>query len=147
MKVILLENINKLGQRGALVEVKEGFARNYLIPQGKALEATKENLSFFKRKEEKERRVKEKEKKQALELAEKISKLSLTLACPAKDNEELYGSVTPQMIVSLLKEEGYEVSKDAVILEETIKKLGIYKVKVELYPEVVSEFKLWVVKK
>ncbi len=147
MKIILLEDIKKLGSKGTVVEVKEGFARNYLIPQAKALEATQKNLSLLKRKEEREKKLREKEKKKALELAEKISKLSLTLPCPAKDNEELFGSVTPQMIVSSLKEEGYEVSKDAILLEESIKKLGIYKIKVKLHPEVISEFKLWVVKK
>ncbi|HEC69475.1 MAG TPA: 50S ribosomal protein L9 [Candidatus Omnitrophica bacterium] len=147
MKIILLEDIEKLGSTGEIVEVKDGFARNYLLPQAKALEATPENILIFQRKKEKEERNKEKQRQKALEFAEELSKISLTVACPAKENEELFGSVTPQMIVSALKEEGYEIDKDKIKIEEPIKKLGIYKVKIEIYPEVMAEVKLWVVKK
>jgi len=147
MKIILLEDIKKLGSRGEVVEVKDGFARNYLFPQAKALEATSENILIFQKKKEKEERKKEKQRQKALEFAEVLSKISLTVACPAKENEELFGSVTPQMIASALKEEGYEIDKDKIKIEEPIKRLGIYKVKVEVHPEVMAEVKLWVVKK
>lgn len=147
MKVILLENIEKLGGQGSIVEVKDGFARNYLIPQRKALEATASNISFFKTKEEREKRKEERERQKFLKVAQELSKLSLTIPSQVKQDEEIFGSVTPQMIVLALKNEGYQIGKEAIIIDEPIKRLGIYKIKVKLYQDVSAELKVWVVKK
>ena len=145
MKIILIEDIDNLGKKGKILEVKKGFARNYLLPQGKALPATEENLHFFKLKEDKETRLKNRQKEDARELADKLSKLSLTLPCEAKDNEELFGSVNAKSISSALEEEGFNIEKEKILLEEPIKKLGIYNIKIKLLSEVEAEFKLWVV--
>jgi large subunit ribosomal protein L9 len=147
MRVILLQDIAKLGDRGNILEVKDGFARNFLLPCGKALEATEDNISLLKVKQDKDRKLQVKEDKVAQDLADKISKLSLTLTCEAKANEELFGSVTSSMIAAGLKDEGHDIDKDKIILEEPIKQLGIYNVKIRLSPSVDTEVKIWVVKK
>jgi len=147
MKIILLKDIDKLGSKGDIVEVKDGYARNYLIPKGFALEATPYNLEVFEKKKRQEEIKYEKRKKEALVLAEKISHLSLTLPVQAKEDEELYGSVNQKMISKALKEEGYDIDEEKIVLPEPIKKLGIYNIKLKLHPEVEAEFKLWVVKK
>jgi len=147
MKVILTKDVERLGKKGSVLEVKDGFARNYLLPKGAALQATGRNLQLLKIKEDKESRLRNQQKKATQGLAEQIARLSLTLPCQAKDNEELFGSVSAQMIASLLKEEGYEIDKEKIAIPEPIKKLGIYSIKLKLLPEVETEFKLWVVKK
>ena len=147
MKIILLKDIERLGNKGKVLDVKDGFARNYLLPQGEALPATDENIRMLKLGEEKEKRSKERDKKTAQKLAEEISKVSLTIACQAQDNEELFGSVNVQMIASALKEEGYDIDKESIILPEPIKKLGIYHIRLRLSSDVDAEFKVWIVKK
>ena len=147
MRVILLSDIKKLGKKGQVVQVKAGYARNYLLPSRLAQTATDENLKLIQLREEKEKHRLQKEKGQAQELAEKLSKLSLTIASVAKEDEELFGSVNAQAISQGLSSEGFEIDKEKILLEAPIKKLGIYEIKVELMPEVETSFKLWVVKK
>ncbi|MBN2120749.1 MAG: 50S ribosomal protein L9 [Candidatus Omnitrophica bacterium] len=147
MKVILVSDIEGLGSKGKILEVKDGFARNYLLPQGKAFEATESNIRILRTREDKDNKLKEKDRKLAQGLAEKLSKLSLTLACQAKNNEELFGSVNAGMIASGLKEEGFDIDKEKIELPEPIKNLGIYNVKVRLQADVEAEVKIWVVKK
>ncbi len=147
MKIILLKDIKNLGEAGAVVKVKDGYARNYLLPCRLAEESTPQNLHLLHLRKEKSRHLEEKNKQEASGIASKISKLSLTIPCQAKDDEELFGSVTAQIIAKTLKEEGFDINKGKIILPEPIKKLGIYKVKVQLFPNVEAEFKLWVVKK
>ena len=147
MRVILIQDMAKLGERGKVLEVKDGFARNFLLPQRKALEATDDNIRLLKIREDKAKKVQAKEDKVATDFAERLSKLSLTLPCEAKANEELFGSVTSSMIAASLKDEGYEIDKEKIILEEPIKRLGIYNLKIRLSSSVDAEVKIWVVKK
>jgi large subunit ribosomal protein L9 len=147
MKVILIQDVAKLGEQGEILEVKDGFARNFLLPQGKALEATDDNIRFLKIREDKGKKIQAKETQAAQDLAEKLSRLSLTLPCEAKANEELFGSVSSSMIAAGLKDEGYEIDKEKIILTEPIKRLGIYNLKIHLSSSVCAEVKIWVVKK
>lgn len=147
MKIILLEDVRRLGSQGDLVEVKDGYGRNYLIPKKLALPANQKNLKKLSQlKKEKESR-KEKEMKDLSKIKEKIKGLSLTVTAEAQEDETLYGAITDKQIQALLKQEQIEVAKDKIVLEEPIKKLGVYKIKVKISNDLESDFRLWVVKK
>ncbi len=147
MKVILLKDAGKLGSEGDDVEVKDGYARNYLIPQGIALEASDKN--FKKLQEIKKARLKiaEKEKERFLELKERIKKVSLTITAEAKENEELYGAISEAQILKQLKTEGIDLQKGQLVLDEPIEKLGVFNLEVKLHSEVKASLRVWVVKK
>ena len=145
MKIILLESIGKLGKEGDVVDVAGGYARNYLIPKKKALSYSKGNLKRF----EEIKRLKDIQyrhsKEEAEKLAEKLNAISVTSVVKAGENEKLYGSVTTGDIAELLKKEGYEIDKRKIVIEEPIKKLGVYTIPIKLHPEVQASIKLWVV--
>ena len=146
MEVILLSDVEKLGNAGDVVAVKEGYARNYLVPQKKAILCTKGNRKMI---EEQKRLValrKGKEKERFMQLAEKISSISCTISAQAGEEDKLYGAVTNADIQKALTTEGIELDKRKIQLEEPIKKLGIYTVEIELHPEVKASLKVWVVK-
>ena len=146
MQIVLKEDIDKLGRRGEIVKVADGYARNYLLPLGKALPATAGNLKVIER--EKRRYVvrltKEKEENQAL--AGRIQALSLTLVRKVGESDVLYGSVTSGDVAESLSKEGIVVDKRRIQLSEPIKSLGIYTIPIRLHPEVTAEVKVWVVK-
>ena len=146
MEIILLQKISKLGNMGDTVRVKQGFGRNYLIPTGKALRATKENKAFF---EETKAKLLE-ENKEAIEKAEKlrteVESLKLAVVRSASDTGMLYGSVTTRDISNLISDEGVTVSRKQVALDQPIKELGIYDVSIIFHPEVQSIIKLRVVR-
>jgi len=146
MKVILLEDVNKLGRKGESVEVKDGFARNYLIPARLAEEATEANLESLKLRDKKESRLIKQQKLKDEETAKELSKVSITIPAKAKNEEELFGSVNNKMISEALQAENHQVFPEKIILPEPIKRLGIYNVKVKVSSEVETEIKLWVVK-
>ena len=145
MKVILKEKVNKLGKLGDVVEVKEGYARNFLLPQGKALEATKGNLKNFEDFKRKEQKKIEQEISEAKKLAAKIEKVSCTIVMQAHE-DHLYGAVTNADIANALQSEGIVVDKKDILLEDPIKELGVYQVDVKIHPEVKQQVKVWVVK-
>ena len=147
MKVILLEAIDKLGKIGDVVTVKEGFARNFLIPQKKARLATAGNMKSLESLKKKEAAETAKQVEAARALANRISSLSLTISAEAGDEEKLFGSVTSDAISDALKDEGITIDKKDVIIEEPIKKLGVYQVTVKVHPEVKASLRLWIVKK
>ena len=140
MRVILLENIKKIGSIGDVIEVKRGFARNFLIANKKALYASKENvLQVEKIKSELSKKDNEK-KKEAREIAEKINKKEFNVKKLATENNELYGSVKPTEISKLIKEENKIDIKPSMIQPvEEIKALGKFKVKISLHSEVDAE--------
>ncbi|MCP4649344.1 MAG: 50S ribosomal protein L9 [PVC group bacterium] len=146
MKVILKEAIQKLGSVGEVVDVKTGYARNFLIPQGKALIANKQNLKLFEDSNRVETKKLEKEKQSAEEIAKKLAHVSCTIVMQANE-EQLYGAVTNADIAKSLEQEGMQIDKKDIILEEPIKALGVYHVVVKLHPEVKQQVKVWVVKK
>ena len=136
MQVILLERIGRLGQMGDVVKVKDGYARNFLLPLGKALRATKENQAEFEK-----RRVQLEARN--LELKGEAEKVAATLAGKtfvtirqAGDTGQLYGSVSPRDMAEVISEGGFSVDKRQVIIEKPIKTLGLHEVKVQLHPEV-----------
>jgi large subunit ribosomal protein L9 len=136
MEVILLERVAKLGQMGEVVRVKDGFARNYLLPQGKALRATKENRSRFeKMKVELEARNLE-QKSEAQKVAQKLDGQSFTVLRQAAEGGQLYGSVSPRDLATLVSEKGFAVNRAQIALNTPIKTVGMHKVPVSLHPEV-----------
>ncbi len=147
MEVILKQDVDKVGKSGQVVKVKDGFARNFLIPNSLAVPMNAGNVKVLEQQRQKKIAQSEKLKKQAQELADKLSSLSLTIAVLAKEEEGLYGSVNAAEISDALKEEGIQIDKNLLVLEEPIKSLGIYEVPVKLHPDVAAKVKVWVVKK
>lgn len=136
MEVILLERVAKLGQMGEVVRVKDGFARNYLLPRGKALRATKENRTRFESmKVDLEARNLEL-KSEAEKVAQKLNGLSITVLRQSAEGGQLYGSVTPRDIATLATEKGFAVSRHQIALNTPIKTIGLHKIPVTLHPEV-----------
>ncbi|MBI4169953.1 MAG: 50S ribosomal protein L9 [Acidobacteria bacterium] len=146
MRVVLKEDIDKLGRRGAIVKVADGYARNFLLPKGKALLATDGNLKTIDR--ERRRYVVRvaKEKEEMENLARRIGAVSCTLVRKVGEHDVLYGSVTAADIAEYLEREGIAVDKRRIQIGEPIKSLGIYSVPIKLHPEVRAEVKVWVVK-
>lgn len=147
MEVILTQEVKGLGKTQAVVKVKDGFARNFLLPKGLALLATKENLAKMAEIEKRKAMQLEKEKSQAEELARRLKGVSINVAVATNEEDNLYGSVTDADIVSALKEEGFNIDKQNILLNEPLKNLGIYDVAIKLHPEVEAKIKVWVVKK
>jgi large subunit ribosomal protein L9 len=136
MEVILLERIAKLGQMGEVVRVKDGFARNYLLPKGKALRANEANRSRFETmKIDLEARNLE-QRGEAEKVAERLNGQSFTVLRQAAEGGQLYGSVTPRDLVGLIIEKGFTVERTQIVLNVPIKMIGTYKVPVTLHPEV-----------
>ena len=146
MRVVLREDIDKLGRRGEVHEVAAGYARNFLLPKGKALPATDGNM---KRVEQERRRYavrQAKEKEDAAAIGRRIAGVSCTIVRKVGENDQLYGSVTASDIAEYLAKEGIEIDKRRILLEEPIKALGIYTVPVKLHADVQGEVRVWVVK-
>ena len=136
MEIILLEHVEKLGKMGDKVNVKNGYARNYLLPSKKALRATEANVAFFeKQKAELEAHNKALLEK-ATEKAEALKGFKAVLISQAAETGQLYGSVTIRDIAAAIKEAGFDVERRYVYLEKPIKDLGVYQVKLNLHPEV-----------
>jgi large subunit ribosomal protein L9 len=137
MEVILLERIEKIGKLGDVVKVKDGFARNYLLPQNKALRANKENLSIY----EKEKNKYEKINKDKIIAAEKVANtmndVSINIIKQASDSGQLYGSVSTRDISDELNNQGYKIEKKQIILKSVIKTVGQHEVRVVIHPEYI----------
>jgi len=146
VKVILLENIDNLGNAGEIVYIKDGYARNYLIPKKLAMQATPSNLRVLQsQKKIFEKKAKEKEAG-AITIKEKIDGKSFKIAVKAGESDKIFGSITSQDIEEILKKEGINISHRDVKLDEPIKELGVYNIGVKLHSSVEAKFKLWVVK-
>lgn len=146
MRIVLREDVDNLGHRGEVVKVADGYARNYLLPKGKALPATEGNLKTIER--EKRRYVvrQSKEKQDAEALAQRLAGISCTIVRKVGENDLLYGSVTAGDVAEYLETEGIQVDKRRVQIAEPIKSLGIYTIPVRLHSEVTAQLKVWVVK-
>jgi large subunit ribosomal protein L9 len=147
MKVILRNNVENLGNAGEIVDVKPGYARNYLVPQGLALVATKGNQAVYDNEKKQIALRIAKEKVLAEEMAQKLEAASVTIAVSVGEEDKLFGSVTSQDIADQLASQGLEVDKRKIVLDEPIKALGLYTVDVKLHTDVVGKVKVWVVKK
>ncbi len=146
MKVILRKEHEKLGDVGAVVEVKDGYARNYLIPMGVAYPASEGSMRALDEEKKQAERRKAKDLKANEKLAAEIEKVSITLQMKVGEDEKLFGSVTSQMIADSLKEKGFDLDKRVIDLEEPIKALGIYNVNIKLHQNVTGKVKVWVVR-
>ena len=146
MKVILLKDIEALGSAGEVVEVKNGYGRNFLIPRNEALVATAANMAQFESRRKQQETLSERDHRAAEALAKKLQAESITAQVKVGEEERLFGSVTAQNIAELLDEKGYEIDRRAIHLEDPIRELGVYNVEVRLHPEVTTTVKLWVVK-
>lgn len=146
MKVILRETVEKLGNAGVIVNVADGYARNFLIPRSFAIPATKNNLKAF----EHERAVVEakrtKLRKGAESLKSKLERISCSIAKKVGEQDKLYGSVTTQDIEKAFSAEGFNIDRKDILLPEPIKSLGVYSVPVRVFEDVVATTKVWVVK-
>jgi large subunit ribosomal protein L9 len=145
MKVILTKDVEGWGTIGDIIDVKRGFARNYLIPKGYALEATENNIKHIQEILKQKRRKLEREKAKAEELFKQIDGLTIEIARPVGTTGKLFGSITTTDIVEALKEKGIEIDKKKVMLRNPIKNLGGFNIKIRLHPEVTATIKLNVV--
>lgn len=146
MKIILRQDHENLGQAGDIVNVKPGFARNYLLPKKMAYPALPNYVRMLEEEKRQKQQRLRKEKKQAEELATQLNSVSLTIPASVGEEDKMFGSVTTQDIATALKEQGYEIDRRKIVMEEPIKALGIYSVPIKLYPEVEANVKVWVVK-
>ena len=137
IEVILMQRVDKLGQMGELVKVKPGYARNYLLPQGKAIRASKDNLARFERERAQLEALNLKRREEAELVAERVFGLSVVIIRAAGESGSLYGSVSSRDIADACKANGLTVDRSQVLLEQPIKTTGITQVRVELHPEVV----------
>lgn len=147
MKVILKQNVPSLGKAGDLVKANDGYARNFLIPKGLAAEADEKNIKVFEHEKRNILRKAEKEHKSARELADVLSKVTITMARKVGDQDKLFGSVSVKDIETALKEKGYDINRKMIMHEhgEHIKSLGEFKIKIKLTHEVETEINLKVV--
>ncbi len=147
MKVIFVKDFEDKGKRGEIKDVKDGYARNYLIPSGYALPATKENIKIIEEMIKVEEKKKEKRKKMAIDIKKALNKSSITIRVKAGQDDKLFGAITSEIIAEELKNQTeIEIDRHQIILDEPIKKLGRYKIPVKLGEDVEGEIKLWVVR-
>jgi large subunit ribosomal protein L9 len=146
MKVILRQDHDKLGKTGDVVEVKDGYGRNYLLPRNLAYPASDGSMRALQEERKQADRRSSKELRSSQHLAAELDKLSITLHMKVGEDEKLFGAVTAQMIADALKEKGIDLDKRIIELEEPIKALGIYPVDVKLHPQVTGKVKVWVVR-
>ncbi|HWP03493.1 MAG TPA: 50S ribosomal protein L9 [Gemmatimonadaceae bacterium] len=146
MEVILKQSVEKLGNPGDVVKVSAGYARNYLIPRGIAVEATAGNRKRIEQQRQRLEAAEAARRESAQTLAERLSQVSLTFAARVGEEGKLFGSVTASDILHRLEELGYELEKRQIDLHEPIKTLGVYRVPIRLHADVRAEIKVWVIK-
>jgi large subunit ribosomal protein L9 len=147
MKVILREDLDKLGKCGEVVEVKNGYGRNYLIPRNLAIPATKGNLRAINQVTMQKALRDKKQMREAERIKTHIEKISCTAEVNVGEEDKMFGSITPTIVADLLKAQGVEVDRRKIHLEEPIRALGVYTVPIKIAQDVIANLKLWVVKK
>lgn len=146
MKIILRKDFEPLGNVGDMVEVKNGYARNFLIPRKIAYTASKGNVRALEEEKKNIARKSEQELAVAEELAAEMEKVSVTIPVQVGEEDKIFGTVTTQMIADALKEKNFEIDKRKIEIDEQIKTLGIYGVNVKLHQKVSAKIKVWVVR-
>jgi len=146
MNIILTEDVESLGSAGDLVKVKDGFARNYLIPGGKAMAATTQNVKMLEHQRQLVQARLNKLKTEAQQLARRIEEVSCTVAKQVGEEDKIFGAVTAADIHDSLAREGVTVDRKKILLDEPLKSLGIFTVPVKLHQDVTAQLKVWVVK-
>jgi large subunit ribosomal protein L9 len=146
VKLILREDVENLGKIGEIVEVAGGYGRNYLLPRGLAVKASTKNLKEQEHQKKFIQARMDRQKKDAQEMAGSLDSVSCTISRKTGEDEKLYGSVTSRDIEEALREEGVSIDRKRILLEEPLKKLGVYTVPVKLHTDVTGSIKVWVVK-
>ncbi len=146
MKVILKQKFETLGDVGEIVSVKDGYARNYLIPKGIALEASKQNLKIIEQEKKRLEAIENRIRREAEQLAEKLNTVSVTAEVQVGEEDRVFGAVTTQDIAELLKNKGFDIDRRKIQLDEPLKALGVYEVPIKLHADVEAKIKVWVVK-
>ena len=146
MKVILTEGLENLGQAGSVIVVKDGYARNYLIPRKLALVASKGNLNVYEELKRQKEARNTRSQREGVALSRKLEKAACTIPVAVGKEDQIFGSVTAQHISDQLVEQGFEIDRRWIELEEPIRSLGVYDVSVRLHAEVHATVKVWVVK-
>jgi len=146
MKVILRQDFENLGKIGEIVDVKDGYARNFLFPRGIAYAALKGNIKALEEEKKTVEKRYQQELKAAEELAAKLEPVSITIPVQVGEEDKIFGTVTTQMIADALTEKGHNIDKRKIEIEEPIKALGIYGVSLKLHPNVSAKIKVWVVR-
>ncbi len=147
MRVILQENVESLGLTGDIVNVADGYARNYLLPRGKAIVANDRNVKVLNHQKLLADHRRARTVKESRSLAERIEACTCTIAKQAGENDRLYGSVTTMDIEEVLRAEGIDIDRRTIKLDEPIKNIGVFTVDVKVHPEVVAKLKVYVVNK
>jgi large subunit ribosomal protein L9 len=142
VKIILKENMDTLGLEGDIVEVAKGYARNYLIPKGMALEANTQNIKLFETQKKKIEVKRLKAKEDAEKLKESLADVTITISQKVGEEDKLYGSVTSMDIAAQLEQQGIVIDRKKISLEKPIKTLGEFEVPIRLYPEVIGTIKV-----
>ena len=145
IQLLLIHNVEHLGKQGDIVEVKPGYALNYLLPQGLATVATDHHKRMVEKHREKLRAIELEKLQSYRDLANELGKQSITIEANANDEGHLYGSVGAHEIVDSLKGAGFTLAQDQIRLEGPLKELGLYTVKIHLHSEVDASLKVWVV--
>ena len=141
MEIVLLEDVKALGKKGQIVKVNDGYARNFILPKKLGIEATPKALNDLKLQKANAQRIEDQKLSEAKELAEKLSKLSVTVSMKAGEGGKAFGSVSSKEIAAALKEQhGIELDKKKILLGESLKSFGNYEVAVKLHPQVTGKF-------
>ena len=146
MKIILREDIKGKGAAGDIIDVKSGFARNYLIPKDLAFLATNANMKIYEHERVIREKANETKRSEAGTLKAELEKISLTAAVKVGEDDRLFGSVTNQTVSDLLKEQGHDINHRKIIIDEPIKELGVFEAKVAVFQDIDATIKVWVVK-
>ncbi|TMQ59659.1 MAG: 50S ribosomal protein L9 [Candidatus Eisenbacteria bacterium] len=147
MEVILLEDIGGLGKRGSAIRVADGYARNFLIPRKKAIEAVGNARAVFKDRERARVALEAKQRQAAERLRDELAQISLQFSVEAGEDDQLYGSVSAHEVQDALAAKGYTIERKNVRLPEPIKSLGVFEIVVHLYEDIEAPVKVWVVRK
>lgn len=147
MKVILRDDIEKLGSVGDVIEVADGFGTNYLLPRNLAVRATKGNLRSIEEIRKQKQFRDNKKKKEADKIKDKLEKLSLTAEVQTGEDDKVFGSVTSATVATLIEEQGFQIDRRKILLDDPLKTLGVYTIEIKLAKDVTAAVKLWVVKK
>ena len=146
MDVILLKDLDGFGSEGDIINVKPGFARNYLVPRGLALRASKRNMAVVEEKKHIKKAQENRIEKANKILFEKLTKTTLTIEVQVGEEERIFGSVTSQNIQESLEENGISIDRSIILMEEPIKSLGVYNIPVRITADIEADLKVYVIK-
>ncbi|HJZ11471.1 MAG TPA: 50S ribosomal protein L9 [Acidobacteriota bacterium] len=146
MRIILLEDVERLGKRGAVVNVSDGYGRNFLLPRKLAVVATETNMKQIEQTGKRQKIVEAKESKDAMDLKADLEKVTIAIAMKSGEGDMLFGSVTGAHVAEELEKLGYKIDKRRIEVDEPIKRLGEYEIPVRLHKDVIATVKLNVLK-